>query len=61
MTIAFAAALHLVTFGCHWHTSGNEKQLHLHFGEAFAGDVSINKNRHCALISILFGLLTVMH
>jgi hypothetical protein len=37
--------LHPVAFGCR-RTQGNKKRLHLHLGEAFAGDYAINKCRH---------------
>ncbi len=37
--------LHLVAFGCR-RTQGNERRLHSHLGEAFAGDYAINKCRH---------------
>ena len=37
--------LHPVAFGGR-KTRGNEKRLHSHLGEAFAGDLAINKNRH---------------
>ncbi len=37
--------LHPVAFGCR-RTRGNKKRLHLHLGEAFAGDYAINKCRH---------------
>ena len=45
MTKDSTAQLHPVAFGCH-RTRGNEKRLHSHLGEAFAGDVAINKCRH---------------
>ncbi len=45
MTKDSTAMLHPVIFGC-CRTRGNEKRLHSHLGEAFAGDVAINKCRH---------------
>jgi len=45
MTNASTAVLHPVAFGCR-RTRGNEKRLHSHLGEAFTGDVAINKSRH---------------
>jgi hypothetical protein len=45
MTKDLTALLHPIAFGCR-HTHGNEKRLHSHLGEAFAGDVAINKCRH---------------
>ncbi len=45
MTKDSTALLHPVAFGC-CRTRSNEKPLHSHLGEAFAGDVSINKCRH---------------
>ena len=45
MTKDSTAQLHPVAFGCR-RTRGNEKRLHSHLGEAFAGDVAINKCRH---------------
>ncbi len=37
--------LHPVAFGCR-RTRGNERRLHSHLGEAFAGDYAINKCCH---------------
>ena len=45
MTKDSTAQLHPVAFGCR-RTRGNEKRLHSHLGEAFAGNVAINKCRH---------------
>jgi hypothetical protein len=45
MTKDSTAQLHPVAFGCR-RTCGNKKRLHSHLGEAFAGDVAINKCRH---------------
>jgi hypothetical protein len=45
MTKTSAAILHPVAFGC-GRTRGNERRLHSHLGEGFAGDWAINKNRH---------------
>jgi hypothetical protein len=45
MTKTSLAVLHLIAFGC-CRTCGNKKKLHSHLREGFAGDWSINKNRH---------------
>ena len=45
MTKDSTAVLHPVAFGCR-RTRGNEKRLHSHLGEGFAGDWAINKCRH---------------
>ncbi len=42
MTKDSTAQLHPAMFGCR-RTRGNEKRLHSHLGEAFAGDLAINK------------------
>ncbi len=45
MTKDSTAMLHPVAFGCR-RTRGNEKRLHSHLGEAFTGDIAINKCCH---------------
>jgi hypothetical protein len=45
MTKDSTALPHLVAFGC-CRMRGNEKRLHSHLGEAFAGDIAFNKCRH---------------
>jgi hypothetical protein len=60
MTMDLTTLLHLVAFGC-CRMRGNEKPLHSHLGEAFAGDVAINKSVTCVSTSNLYGLQTTMH